>query len=93
MGPLRDGWVLIYEHTEKPMTEILIDQLCIVRTGDGRTLVRYPRKARKVGAWDLLTVTGPPELDVQVEWAEAVTMIVPHRPSPELNAALEAAES
>lgn len=83
MGLLRDGWLLVYEHTESPPTDALVEQLCVLKTADHRVLCRVMRKGRKGGAWDLLTGTGEQELDVAVVWAARVDLIIPHEPTPD----------
>lgn len=83
MGPIKDGWLLVYENTEQPPDDSLIDELCIVKARDNRILVRFLRKGHRPDTWDLLTVTGPPELDAQVIWAARVTAIIPHKPTQE----------
>ena len=88
MGALKDGWLLLYEDLKRSPHDGLVDELCIVMTADQRCLVRILRPGRKSGCWDLLTVTGEQELDVVLEWAEPVTLILPHKPSPELAAAV-----
>jgi hypothetical protein len=38
MRPMKDGWVLLYDHDEALPTDDLHDELCIVRTADHRVL-------------------------------------------------------
>ncbi|MDX0251135.1 hypothetical protein GOC31_20780 [Sinorhizobium meliloti] len=57
----------------------LVDELCIARTREGRTLLRLLRKGRKPGTWDLVSITGDPLLDQELEWAERVIWLEPHR--------------
>lgn len=83
MGALKDGWLMIYENEEKPATDDLVDQLCIVKTADHQVLIRFLKKGRRHGTWDLLTVTGEQMLDVVLIWAAKVTMILPYEPTPE----------
>jgi hypothetical protein len=89
MGPIRDGWRVYYRDQESPPADNLLDEFCVVRTSDGRTLIRYLHKGRKPGTYDLLTVTGPAMHDVELVWAEKVRLIEPHRPSAEEIQALE----
>lgn len=79
MGAIRDGWwAFISAHLSKPNDD-LVDELCVARTTSGRTLLRYLRKGRKPGRWDLISVTGDPILDEELEWAERVIWLEPHR--------------
>lgn len=81
MGAIRDGWwVYIEDHQSRPH-DGLIDELCVAQLKDGRCLVRFLKKGRKPGTWDLVAVTGDPILDAELEWAEKVEWIRPHRPS------------
>lgn len=84
--PIKDGWLLLYEDNQTAPSESMVGELCIVRTDDGRVLVRILRKGRKPGRWDLLTGSGEQELDAALVWAEPVTMIVPFNPTPEQSA-------
>ena len=78
---IKDGWLLVYEHTERPPVEQLVGELCIVMTDDDRCLTRILRKGRLPGRWDLLTANNEQELDVALRWAAMVTMILPYVPS------------
>lgn len=90
MGPLKDGWLLVYEDLHTPCDESLVDELCIVKTADQRVLARQVKKGRQPGTWDLLTATGEQELDVELVWAQKVTLIVPYVPTAEEAATLGA---
>lgn len=92
MRPIRDGWVLLYDHAEAAPTDELHDELCIVRTADHRTLCRILHRGRRPGTWDLLTAIGDQELDVSLVWAAKVLYVVPHSPAPEVTAALFSAQ-
>lgn len=78
MGAIRDGWIVYYEQEFKPPHDGLIDKLCVVMTSDGRDLIRFIKKGRKPGCYDLLSVTGEPILDAELKWAAEVTWIKPH---------------
>ncbi|MDT6942603.1 hypothetical protein RI570_21370, partial [Brucella pseudogrignonensis] len=55
---------------------------------DDRDLVRFVKKGRKPGRYDLLTVTGEPIIDAELKWAAEVTLIKPHVPTDKEAAAL-----
>lgn len=78
MGAIRDGWLVFYEQEFLPPHAGLVDKLCVVMTSDDRDLVRFIKKGRKPGRYDLLTVTGEPILDAELKWAAEVTWIKPH---------------
>lgn len=88
MGAIRDGWLVFYEEEFLPPHAGLVDKLCVVLTSDGRDLVRFIKKGRKPGRYDLLSVTGEPILDAKLEWAAEVTWIKPYIPSDEEAAVL-----
>jgi hypothetical protein len=81
MGPLRDGWLLIYEDQRSAPDDHLQGKLCLVMTADQRVLCRTVVRGRQPGGWDLLTATLEQELDVELVWAEPVTMILPYEPT------------
>ncbi|UDF29409.1 UNVERIFIED_ORG: hypothetical protein LHK14_18125 [Roseateles sp. XES5] len=83
MGAIRDGWIVVYDDQQRPMRPELIDELCVVQLADGRCLIRFVREGRRSGCCDLLTESGPAILDAEVIWAEAVTAIIPYRPTAE----------
>ncbi|MCM0752006.1 hypothetical protein DEA98_14135 [Brucella pseudogrignonensis] len=88
MGAIRDGWLVFYEQEFAPPHAGLRDKLCVVMTSDDRDLVRFVKKGRLPGRYDLLTVTGEPILDAELKWAAEVTLIKPYIPSDEEAAAL-----
>lgn len=88
MGAICDGWLVFYEQDFAPPHEGLQDKLCVVMTSDDRDLIRFVKKGRKPGRYDLLTVTGEPILDAELKWAAEVAWIKPHVPTDEEAAAL-----
>jgi hypothetical protein len=78
MGAIRDGWIVFIENKQRPPGDHLLNELCVVETKAGENLIRYVRKGRRPGTWDLVTVTGPDMRDVPVVWAELVILIQPH---------------
>lgn len=89
-GPIKDGWMIMFENNETPPSDRIVDQFCIVMPPDGPLKARIVRFGRRPGTWDLLTHTGDPELDQPLLWAELVTMILPYSPTPADIAALGA---
>lgn len=81
-GPIRDGWIIMFENNGTLPGEQHIDQLCVVMPPAGPLKVRIVKRGRRPGTWDLLTFTGEPELDQPLLWAERVTMLLPYTPTP-----------
>ncbi|MDX0093422.1 hypothetical protein GOC28_08135 [Sinorhizobium meliloti] len=79
MGAIRDGWWAFVPGLRSKPNDDLIDELCIAKTKEGKTVLRYLRKGRVPGTWDLISVTGDPLLDQELEWAERVIWLEPHR--------------
>lgn len=78
MGAIKDGWIVFIEQTERPAHDGLIDELCVVKTTEGKLYVRFIKKGRLPDRWDLLSVTGPAVHDAELEWAAPVTWVKPH---------------
>lgn len=90
MGLLRDGWVAFIAKSEKGSAhDGLVEELCVVRTTDDRTIIRFLKRGHRKDRWDLLTVSGPAELDVQLEWAAPVRWLRPNTISQEQMLALQ----
>lgn len=79
MGAIRDGWIVFFKDRKSKPHEGLQDELCVVKTIDGRLLLRFVKKARRVNRWDLVSVTGDPIIDAELAWAEPVDYIQPHK--------------
>ncbi|MBP1873572.1 hypothetical protein J2Z19_003287 [Ensifer adhaerens] len=79
MGAIRDGWWAFVPGQHTKPNDDLVDELCIAHTKSGRTMLRYLRKGRVPGTWDLLSVTGDPLLDQELIWAERVIWLEPHK--------------
>lgn len=92
LGLIKDGWKVFIDQRRRPPTDRLIDELCVVRTADGKILMRVLKKARRPGTYDLVTATGPHMLDVPLVWAEKILLIVPGELSGEEVAILNDAE-
>lgn len=83
MGAIRDGWIVFFNNHRTVPHDGHIDELCVVETDTGRVLLRFLKKGRKTGTWDLVSVTGEPMLDVDLKWAERIEWIRPHKITPE----------
>ena len=72
MGPEFNGWLAFYDDLRSPVTDDLIGQLCVVGLADGRVLIKELRQGRARGQFHLLSRSGEPILDVEVNWAALV---------------------
>lgn len=90
MGAIKDGWFVFGERPTRPPHDGLVDELCLVKcVGDPVVYTRFLKKGRVPGRWDLLTVTGPAMLDVELEWATLIDWIKPHSLTKQEKAILE----
>lgn len=90
MGALRDGWFVFGERPTRPPHDGLVDELCMVKSAeDEKIYVRFLKRGRKPERWDLLSVTGPAMLDVELEWATLIDWIKPHSLTKQERAILE----
>jgi hypothetical protein len=69
MGAIKDGWVVLAEKPRIAPHAGLIDELCLAKAANGLVYCRFLKRGRLPGRWDLLSVTGPAELDIELEWA------------------------
>lgn len=79
MGAIRDGWLAVIDHNKTRPNDRHQDQLCIVRTREVKVMLRFVKKGARHNRWDLISVSGDPMMDVELEWCELVKMIVPHK--------------
>ena len=75
LGPGFDGWYALYADRREPFGPDLLNQLCIVGTEDGRTLVKWVRRGRK--GFNLISGNGAIEEDVKLVWAAKVIDLRP----------------
>lgn len=76
LGELFDHWLVFYDNVQRPISEELIGQLCVVGLADDRVLVKKIRRG-KGGLFDLHSNTEDPIRAVAVEWAAKVKLMVP----------------
>lgn len=77
LGPLFDRWLVFYDDVRRPVSTDLIGRLCVVGVSDGRVLIKKLKRSRARGLFHLLSQTEDPILDVEVEWAARVKIMVP----------------
>lgn len=77
LGALFDRWLVFYDDRREPVTQDLMGRLCIIGLADDRVLVKKLRPSRTKGLFHLLSNVEEPILDVAVEWAARVKIMVP----------------
>jgi DNA-binding XRE family transcriptional regulator len=78
LGALFDRWIVFYDDVHRPVTTDQIGKLCVVGLLDGRILIKKIQRSRaKQGLFHLLSNTEAPILDVEIEWAAKVIIMVP----------------
>lgn len=77
MFPMKDGWLIFYRRTQEGVPEECINQLCVVRTDDGKTLCKELRKGGLPKRFNLLSWNAEPRENVKLEWAAKVIDIRP----------------
>jgi DNA-binding XRE family transcriptional regulator len=79
LGPLFDRWLVFYDNVQRPVTQDLVNKLCVVGLADGRILIKKIQKAKGRNGLFHLISNGiePPILDVEIEWAAKVKNMVP----------------
>jgi hypothetical protein len=76
-GIADSGWLIYFDHEQRPPTAQLLGKLCIVELADGSILVRTLQPGRRKGLYDLESVTEPTLRGQRVVWAARVTWIKP----------------
>lgn len=77
LGAVFDRALVFYDDVHRPVAPDQVGKLCVVGLADGRVLVKQIKKARGGRHYHLLSITEPPILDVEIEWAARVRNIVP----------------
>jgi transcriptional regulator with XRE-family HTH domain len=72
-----DGYLLYYEDRREPVTDDLLDQLCIVGLSDGRMMVKKLQRGQAPGLFHLYSSNSDPVFDQPVAWAAKVAWIKP----------------
>lgn len=76
LGPALESWLVFYDDVRSPITEDMLNQLCVVGLADDRLLVK--RLERKGGGIVLVSNNGEPDISgVEIEWAAKVTSMRP----------------
>lgn len=83
MGAIKDGWLAIIDHNKTPPRDYHHGKFCVVRTRGGKIYCRHVHKGVRHNRWDLVSATGEPVLDVELEWCELVKAVIPHDLTPQ----------
>jgi hypothetical protein len=76
-GIAEDGWLVYYDDRRDPPDSSMIGELCVVGLSDGRTLIKYLYPGTEAGLFNLESTTEATLRNVSIEWAAAVTAIIP----------------
>lgn len=79
MRPLREGTIVYYRKEQDGVPDNALNDLCVVRLADGRTLLKELRRGYSPGRFNLMSWAHgmEPMEDQQVEWAARVLWIRP----------------
>src|SRR5262245_48497641 len=72
MGSFLNHWLVFYDNVQRPMTDDLIGELCVVGLKDGRVLLKQIQAGRTKAAYNLIAATEKPIENVAIEWAARV---------------------
>lgn len=76
-GPLMDKWLVFYDDVRSPITEDLLDEICVVGLADDRILIKQITSDGN-GGYNLISNSGEPIIyDAEIEWAAKVTNMRP----------------
>jgi transcriptional regulator with XRE-family HTH domain len=74
-----NGDLLYYEDRREPVTDDLLNRLCVIGLPDGRVMVKKLQRGRSPGLFHLYSSNGDPIFDQPVAWAARVTWIKPRK--------------
>lgn len=72
-GTVFAGWYVFYDPTRSPPHSDVIGKLCVIGLTDGTVVVKKIDKGQIEGRYNLISMSGPPIYDAQVEWVSLVT--------------------
>lgn len=72
-----DGWRLIYAGEQTILEDEVLNNLCVVKLTDGRTLVKRVIRGSKPRRYHLVSTNAPLIEDAEIEWAAKVKAIIP----------------
>jgi hypothetical protein len=72
MGPFFNHWLVFYDNVQRPVTDDMVGDLCMVGLKDGRVLLKQIQASRMKGLFNLISATEKPIENVAIEWAARV---------------------
>lgn len=82
LGAALNGWVAYYDNVQRPVTDDLLNELCVLGLSDGSVQIKKVQRSRNKRFVHLVSNTGSQETDVPrsaIEWAAKVTGLRPKR--------------
>jgi transcriptional regulator with XRE-family HTH domain len=76
-GVADNGYLIYFDHEQRPPTTALHGKLCVIELDDGTVLVRVLQPGRKENCYDLESSTEKTIRDRRVIWAARVTWLKP----------------
>lgn len=77
LGSFFNRWLVYYDDVRRPVTSDLVGKLCVVGLDDGRILIKKIQRSKSRGLFHLLSQTEDPILDVRIDWAAKVQIMMP----------------
>ncbi|HEY4919782.1 MAG TPA: XRE family transcriptional regulator [Xanthobacteraceae bacterium] len=77
LGAFFDRWLVYYDDVRRPVTNDLLNKLCVVGLVDGPVLIKKLHRSRAKGLSHLISQSEGPIFDVEVDWAARVTEMRP----------------
>lgn len=76
-GRVEDGDIVFYDDRREPVTEDLLNTLCVIGLADGRVVIKKPQIGSQPGLFHLISYNAEPMFDQPVIWAAKVKDIRP----------------
>lgn len=77
LGSFFDQWLVFYDDVRSPVTNDLINKLCVCGLSDGRVLIKRIRRSKTRGLFHLESQAGDSIYDVSIDWAARVKTMTP----------------
>ena len=81
MLPLGPGWLVFFcramEYGPADALSQLLDQLCVVKTVDGKYFIKELRRGYESNTFNLISSNAGPMENVSIEWAAPVRRVIP----------------
>lgn len=77
MPPIHDGWLLFYRKGQEGVPDEALNQICVLETQSGETLVKELRRGYTPGRYNLISYNAAPRDDEAIRWASPVRGMLP----------------